>query len=130
MLRLCFGEFLAFQDLHELVAGDGLLLIQVLGQFVRFAAVFGCRLFGLRTVPDQLDHGGVDAGLGLGRAAQRGVAAQVLVLYGFHGNHAKILVHTIAGDHSPGQLGSLLNVVGGTGGDGVKYNLLRQHGRR
>ena len=65
--RLCFGEFLAFQDLHELVAGDGLLLVQVLGQFVQLASVFSQDLFGLFVLfPDQLDHGGVDAGLGLG----------------------------------------------------------------
>ena len=37
---------------------------------------------------------------------------------------SKSSAHAVAGDHGTGQLGGLLNIVGGTGGDGVEDQLL------
>ena len=50
-------------------------------------------------------------------AGQRGIAAQILVLYCLHGDHIKFIAHAVPGDHSAGQLGSLFNIVGGACGD-------------
>ena len=62
--------------------------------------------------------------LGLRRAGQGGVAAQVLIVQRLQSHHIKALAHAIAGNHGPGQLGGLLNVVGGAGGAGAKDHFL------
>ena len=61
-----------------------------------------------------------------GEQAQGGVAAQVLVGDRLQGHHAEVIAHAVAGDHGTGQLGGLLNIVGGTGGNGVEDQLLRR----
>ena len=72
----------------------------------------------------QLHHLLVDLSLGLGRAGQGGVPSQVLVVHRFQGHHVKVLAHAVPGDHGPGQLGGLLDVVGGSGGNRVEHQLL------
>ena len=73
---------------------------------------------------DQLHHLLVDLALGLGRAGQRGVAAQILVVHGLQRHHVKVLAHAVAGEHGAGKLGGLLDIVGGTGGDGSEHHFL------
>ena len=64
-----FG-IIAVEDIHELLAGDGLFLVQVLGQFVQFGAVLGQDADGLFVLDlDQLYHLLIDLALGLGTAA-------------------------------------------------------------
>ena len=73
----------AVEDLHEFLAGDGLLLVQILCQLVQLCAVLGQDADGLFVLGlDQLYHLPVDLALGLGTAGQRGVAAQILVVDG------------------------------------------------
>ena len=73
---------------------------------------------------DQLHHFLVDLPLGLGRAGQGGIAAQILVGDGLQSHHVKVLAHAVAGDHGAGQLGGLLDIVGSTGGDGTEDHFL------
>ena len=61
-----FG-IIAVEDIHELLAGDGLLLVQVLCQLVQFGAVLGQDANGLFVLGlDQLYHLLIDLALGLG----------------------------------------------------------------
>ena len=66
----------------------------------------------------------VDLPLGLCRACQRGVAAQILVGDGFQCHHIKLFAHTIAGQHGTCQLGRLLDIVGSAGGNRVECHFL------
>ena len=56
----------------ETITGDGLLLVQILGQLIQLCAVVGQDLHSLGVLGlDQLHHLLVDLALGLGRAGQR-----------------------------------------------------------
>ena len=68
----------------------------------------------------------VDLSLGLGGAGQRGVTAQILIGNGLQRHHVEIVAHAVPGDHGTGQLGGLLNIIGGTGGDGAEGYFLRR----
>lgn len=46
------------------------------------------------------------------------------------GNHIESIAHAVAGDHCTGELGCLLDIVGGTGCDGVEDDFLCCAGRR
>ena len=59
------------------------------------------------------------------RACQGCVTAKILICHGFHSHHIKVITHTIAGDHGPGNLGCLFNVIGCTGRYLTKYHFLR-----
>ena len=60
-----FG-IIAVEDIHELLAGDGLFLVQVLCQLVQLCAVLGQDADGLFVLGlDQLYHLPVDLALGL-----------------------------------------------------------------
>ena len=74
-------------------------------------------------LPHDLDHHVVDLGGGVGGADQGGVPAHVLVGDGLQGHHIELVAHAVPGDHGPGQLGSLLDVVGRAGGNGVEDDL-------
>ena len=50
---------------------------------------------------------------------------RVLVAHGLHRHHAEPVAHAVPGDHGPGKLGGLLDIVGRAGGDGVENQLLR-----
>ena len=66
-----FG-IIAVEDIHEILAGDGLFLVQVLCQLVQLCAVLGQDANGLFVLGlDQLYHLPVDLALGLGTAGQR-----------------------------------------------------------
>ena len=119
----------AVEDLHKLLAGDGLLLVQEGGQLVQLGAVVGEELQRLLVLLlHQCHHLLVDLRLGLGGAGQRRVAAQVLVLHRLHGHHVEVPAHAVAGDHGAGQLGGLFNIVGSAGGDGVEIQCAHAHG--
>ena len=66
----------------------------------------------------------INQGLGLKGTGQRAVSAQILVAHLFHGHHIKIITHTVAGDHTSGQLGCLLDIIGGSCCDAVEDQLL------
>ena len=72
----------------------------------------------------KVDGQGIDLGLCLGRAGKGRIAAQILVCNGFHCNHIESIAHAVAGDHCTGELGCLLDIVGGTGCDGVEDDFL------
>ena len=57
-------------------------------------------------------------------ACKAGISSQILVGNIFHSNHIEILTHTISGNHSPGNLGSLLNIIGSSCGNGMENKLL------
>ena len=53
------------------------------------------------------------------------VSAKILIAHIFHGNHVKIITHTIPADHRSGNLGRLLNIIGGTGSNRMEDQLFR-----
>ena len=77
-------------------------------------------MLGLYQLHDPL----VNLALGLGRAGQRGVAAQILVVHRLQGHHVELFAHAVTGEHGAGKLGGLLDVVGRAGGDGAKHHFL------
>ena len=113
------------QDAHELFAGDGFFLVQVLGDLVQLAAVFNQHLFGffmllLDDFHDLIVHCG---GCAL-TAGQAGIAAQVGVVHSLQRDHVEILAHAVTCDHRAGELGRLLDVVGSARGDRAEADLL------
>ena len=72
-------------------------------------------------------HGqGVNLALGFAGTVGGIAATQVLILLLVKSDHAKLLRHAKTRDHGPGQLGSLLNIIGCPGGDGGENQLLRR----
>ena len=67
----------------------------------------------------------VDLRLGAGGAGQGGIPAKVLVVHRFQCHHIKFIAHAVLSEHGTGQAGSLLNIIGGAGGDGTKLDFLR-----
>ena len=67
----------------------------------------------------------VDSVLGIGRAGQARISAEILVVDRLQGYHVKVLAHAVAGDHCPGELGCLFDIVGRAGGDRPEDQLLR-----
>ena len=60
---------------------------------------------------DDGDDFGVDVFLRFRRAGQGRIAAEVFIGDRFHGDHVEFVRHAVAGDHGPGQLGRLFDVV-------------------
>ena len=60
---------------------------------------------------DDGDDFGVNVFLRFRRASQGRVAAEVFIGDRFHGDHVEFVRHAVAGDHGPGQLGRLFDVV-------------------
>ncbi len=75
---------------------------------------------------DQLHDLFVNFALRFSGAGQGRVPAQILIRDGFHGDHVKVLAHSVAGDHGAGKLRSLLDVVGGAGGNGTEHQFFRR----
>ena len=107
------------------LAGDGLLFIEVLGQFVELGTVFREDADGLGVLFfHERDDLMVDLRLRFGRAGEGGVAAEVLVRDGLERDHVEIRAHAVARDHRAGELGRLLDVVGSARGDRAEADLL------
>ena len=70
----------------------------------------------------QLNNQLVHLGLRLSGAGKTCVAAQVLIGHGFQCHHIEFITHTVTGYHGAGQFGSLLNIIGCTGGNATKCN--------
>ena len=110
-------RILALQERHELVARDGLLLIEVASELVQLELVLLQDLRGTRMrLLDELTHVLVHALGGARRAGERGVLVEIRVLDGAKRHHAELLRHTEARDHVARELRGLFDVVGGTGG--------------
>ena len=116
---------LRVQNTHKLLAADGLLFVQVLGDLVQLALVVSQQLIGLSMLGlHDLHDLGIHLRCGLLTAGKAGIAAQIGVVHRLERDHVKILGHAVAGDQRAGQLGGLLNIVAGTCGDGVEDQLL------
>ena len=72
------------------------------------------------------DHLTVDLGLSIGRARKRCVAAEILVIDGFHCDHIEIITHAVARYHSSGKLCRLLDIVGSARCDFSENYLFRR----
>ena len=65
-----------------------------------------------------------------GVAAVKYIAAcKILVFLGFQSHETELLGHTVLGHHGSGHFGRLLDIIGGSRGHGLKYNLLRRPAR-
>ncbi|CAN4049147.1 Selenium metabolism protein YedF, partial [Dysosmobacter welbionis] len=107
--------------------GNRLLFVQIPGQLVQLLPVLREDSVGLFVLAlHQLHHLPVDLRRSLGGAGQGGVAPQVLILHCLQGHHVKVRAHAVPGNHGPGQLGGLLDVIGGAGGGGVEDQLFRR----
>ena len=113
------------ENLHEFLAGDGLLLDQELRDLIHSVPVFSQQALGLLVGLLQDPHHLLINLARRGLAAVEHVAAgQVLVLPGLQAHEAELLGHAVLGDHRPGQVGGLLDIVGRACGHAVEYQLL------
>ena len=76
-------------------------------------------------VPDQFHNLFVDQRLGLRRAGQGCVAAQILVGQGLHSDHVELVAHAVSGDHRAGEPRGLLDVVGSARRNAAELHFLR-----
>ena len=56
--------------------------------------------------------------------SQAVAAVQILVADGAQGHHAELVAHAEHGNHVPGDIGGLLDILGGAVGHGVHDHLL------
>ena len=74
----------------------------------------------------KLHHLMVDLCSGIIAAVQHSPAGKVLVFHGSEPHQAEFLGHAVLGDHGPGHLRRLLNIVGCSGCDGIEDKLFRR----
>src|SRR5215218_4816757 len=126
------------EDLGQLLLADGLLLHQRLDHGVGHVAVGGQDLLGLGVgLVDEAPHLLVDLEgdlLGVVLLVAEVAAQEHVLLLGAEDQRAEPVAHAVLADHLAGDLGGLLDVVGGAGGRVQEPQLLgdpaaQQHGQ-
>src|SRR5215213_5036614 len=126
------------EDLGQLLLADGLLLHQRLDHGVGHVAVGGQDLLGLGVgLVDETPHLLVDLEgdlLGVVLLVAEVAAQEDVLLLGAEHQGAEAVAHAVLADHLAGDLGGLLDVVGGAGGRVEEPQLLghptaEQHGQ-
>ena len=74
---------------------------------------------------DQLHNHFIYLGLRFGRNRKRRIAAKILVMQLFHGNHTDAVCHSVTGNHRSCRLCRTLNIICRTGGTGMENKFLR-----
>ena len=72
-----------------------------------------------------LHHPCINPRGGILGTGQRGIPAQILVLYRFQSDHIKLIGHAIAGDQGPRKLGCLFDIICCTTGNGMENQFFR-----
>ena len=102
------------------------MLIQILGNLMKLSYIIRQDLRSLLMLPSYKLHNLlIQKCLRLKRTGKTCISAKILIAHILHGNHIKIIAHTISADHRSGNLGRLLNIIGSTSGNGMENQFFR-----